>query len=116
MVSLQALGSILAYLTDAKRKLRHVMWVNLREEAVLECDGHTHSLRWPGPPMASDQLEVRPSCPLHTPTLEAFWEIGPGESSEGPRLLLQMEKLRPQEEQTQGVADLGLLLWSSPWL
>jgi len=55
--SAKALGSILAYLTDAKRKLRHVVWVNLREEAVLECDGHTHSLRWPGPPMASDQLE-----------------------------------------------------------
>ncbi|XP_073734976.1 paladin isoform X6 [Callorhinus ursinus] len=55
--SAKALESILAYLTDAKRKLRHVVWVNLREEAVLECDGHTHSLRWPGPPMASDQLE-----------------------------------------------------------
>uniref|UniRef100_A0A8C0QE73 Paladin n=1 Tax=Canis lupus familiaris TaxID=9615 RepID=A0A8C0QE73_CANLF len=55
--STKALGSVLAYLTDAKRKLRHVVWVNLREEAVLECDGHTHSLRCPGPPMASDQLE-----------------------------------------------------------
>uniref|UniRef100_A0A673V857 Paladin n=1 Tax=Suricata suricatta TaxID=37032 RepID=A0A673V857_SURSU len=55
--STKALGSILAYLTDAKRKLQHVVWVNLREEAVLECDGHTHSLRWPGPPMDSDQLE-----------------------------------------------------------
>ncbi|CAD7675734.1 unnamed protein product [Nyctereutes procyonoides] len=55
--SAKALGSVLAYLTDAKRKLRHVVWVNLREEAVLECDGHTHSLRCPGPPMASDQLE-----------------------------------------------------------
>ncbi|XP_047681840.1 paladin isoform X3 [Prionailurus viverrinus] len=55
--SAKALGSILAYLTDAKRKLKHVVWVNLREEAVLECDGHTHSLRWPGPPMAPDQLE-----------------------------------------------------------
>ncbi|XP_004769576.1 paladin [Mustela putorius furo] len=55
--SAKALGSILAYLTDAKRKLRHVVWVSLREEAVLECDGHTHSLKWPGPPMASDQLE-----------------------------------------------------------
>ncbi|XP_053438729.1 paladin isoform X2 [Nycticebus coucang] len=56
--STKALGSILAYLTDAKRKLRQVVWVNLREEAVLECDGHTHSLRWPGPPMAPDQLET----------------------------------------------------------
>ncbi|KAM9197335.1 paladin [Dugong dugon] len=55
--SAKALGSILAYLTDAKRKLRQVVWVSLREEAVLECDGQTHSLRWPGPPMAPDQLE-----------------------------------------------------------
>ncbi|XP_069316797.1 paladin [Eulemur rufifrons] len=56
--SAKALGSILAYLTDAKRKLRQVVWVNLREEAVLECDGRTHSLRWPGPPVAPDQLEA----------------------------------------------------------
>lgn len=56
--STKALGSILAYLTDAKRKLRQVVWVNLRQEAVLQCDGHTHSLRWPGPPLLSDQLEA----------------------------------------------------------
>lgn len=55
--SAKALGSILTYLTDAKRKLRQVVWVNLREEAVLECDGHTHSLRTHGPPMTADQLE-----------------------------------------------------------
>uniref|UniRef100_A0A8D0NE04 Paladin n=1 Tax=Sus scrofa TaxID=9823 RepID=A0A8D0NE04_PIG len=55
--SAKALGSILAYLTDTRRKLRQVVWVSLREEAVLECDGHTHSLRWPGPPMAPHQLE-----------------------------------------------------------
>uniref|UniRef100_A0A8C2RG24 Paladin n=1 Tax=Capra hircus TaxID=9925 RepID=A0A8C2RG24_CAPHI len=55
--SAKALGSILAYLTDSKRKLQQVVWVNLREEAVLECDGRTHSLRRPGPPMAPDQLE-----------------------------------------------------------
>ncbi|XP_066206291.1 paladin isoform X3 [Saccopteryx leptura] len=56
--SAKALGSILAYLTDAKRKLWQVVWVNLREEAVLECDGHPHSLRRPGPPMTADQLEA----------------------------------------------------------
>ncbi|XP_008056044.1 paladin [Carlito syrichta] len=56
--SAKALRSILAYLTDAKRKLRQVVWVNLREEAVLECDGHTHSLQRPGPPMGPDQLET----------------------------------------------------------
>ncbi|XP_058154954.1 paladin isoform X2 [Dasypus novemcinctus] len=55
--SAKALRNILAYLTDAKRKLRQVVWVSLREEAVLECDGHTHSLQWPGSPMAPDQLE-----------------------------------------------------------
>ncbi|KAI4550218.1 hypothetical protein MJT46_018944 [Ovis ammon polii x Ovis aries] len=55
--SAKALGSILAYLTDSKRRLQQVVWVNLREEAVLECDGRAHSLRRPGPPMAPDQLE-----------------------------------------------------------
>ncbi|XP_033698488.1 paladin isoform X2 [Tursiops truncatus] len=55
--SAKALGSILAYLTDTKRKLQQVVWVNLREEAVLECDGRTHSLRWPGPPTAPSQVE-----------------------------------------------------------
>ncbi|KAM9702026.1 paladin isoform 2-T10 [Dama dama] len=55
--SAKALGSILTYLTDSKRKLQQVVWVNLREEAVLECDGRTHSLRRPGPPMAPEQLE-----------------------------------------------------------
>uniref|UniRef100_A0AC11EGW4 Phosphatase domain containing paladin 1 n=1 Tax=Ovis aries TaxID=9940 RepID=A0AC11EGW4_SHEEP len=66
--SAKALGSILAYLTDSKRRLQQVVWVNLREEAVLECDGRTHSLRPPGPPMAPDQLEEvfsqhRGACP-----------------------------------------------------
>ncbi|XP_005390110.1 PREDICTED: paladin [Chinchilla lanigera] len=54
----KALGSILTYLTDAKRKLQQVVWVNLREDAVLECDGHIHSLRPPGAPMAPAQLEA----------------------------------------------------------
>lgn len=55
----QALGNILAYLSDAKRKLRQVVWINLREEVVLECDGHMHSLWPPGPTLAPEQLEVR---------------------------------------------------------
>ncbi|XP_030797305.1 paladin isoform X4 [Rhinopithecus roxellana] len=53
-----ALASILAYLMDAKRRLQKVVWVSLREEAVLECDGHTHSLRRPGSPVTPDQLET----------------------------------------------------------
>ncbi|XP_006889104.1 PREDICTED: paladin [Elephantulus edwardii] len=55
--STKALGSLLAYLTDAKRKLRQVMWVSLREEPVLECDGQTHSLRGPDISVDPDQLE-----------------------------------------------------------
>ncbi|ELW70944.1 Paladin [Tupaia chinensis] len=61
--SAKALGSILAYLTDAKRKLRQVVWVNLREEPVLECDGHTRSLRWPGAPALESQLKTHLSVP-----------------------------------------------------
>lgn len=87
-LSPQALGSILAYLTDTKRKLQQVVWVNLREEAVLECDGRTHSLRWPGPPTAPSQVEVRPSCLVRTPALEAFWGLGLKGSSEASVLLL----------------------------
>lgn len=83
----QALGSVLAYLTDAKRKLQQVVWVSLREEAVLECDGHSHSLRWPGPPMTADQLEVRAFCLLRSPTLDASWGIGLGRSLKGPMLV-----------------------------
>lgn len=41
--SAKALGSILTYLTDAKRKPWQVVWVNLWEEAVLQCDSHTQS-------------------------------------------------------------------------
>ncbi|XP_036121219.1 paladin [Molossus molossus] len=76
--SAKALGSILAYLTDAKRKLRQIVWVNLREEAVLECDGHTHSLRRPGPPLTTDQLES-----LET-QLKAHLSVPPP-GAEGPR-------------------------------
>lgn len=56
--SAKALGRILTYLRDAKRKLQQVVWVNLREDAVLECDSHIHSLRLPGPPMTPAQLEA----------------------------------------------------------
>lgn len=53
---------------------------------MLECDGHTHSLRMHGPPMTADQLEVRPFCLLHARTLEASWGLGLGASVEGPML------------------------------
>ncbi|KAF6110531.1 phosphatase domain containing paladin 1 [Phyllostomus discolor] len=76
--SAKALGSILAYLTDAKRKLQQVVWVNLREEAVLECDGRTHSLRGPASPGTADRLED-----LET-QLKAHLSVPPS-GAEGPR-------------------------------
>lgn len=76
--STKALGSILAYLTDAKRKLQQVVWVNLREEAVLECDGRTHSLRGPALPVTADRLEE-----LET-QLKAHLSVPPP-GAEGPR-------------------------------
>lgn len=35
-----------------------MVWINLREEVVLECDGRMHSLWPPGPTLAPEQLEV----------------------------------------------------------
>lgn len=78
LLSRQALGSILAYLTDAKRKLQQVVWVNLREEAVLECDGRTHSLRGPAPPVTADRLEVRPSASCTPCTPAKAWGLDLG--------------------------------------
>lgn len=56
--STKALGCVLAHLTGAKRKLQQVMWVNLREELVVQLDGHPHSLLWSGPALDPHQLEA----------------------------------------------------------
>uniref|UniRef100_A0A8C2TD83 Phosphatase domain containing paladin 1 n=1 Tax=Coturnix japonica TaxID=93934 RepID=A0A8C2TD83_COTJA len=51
--SSKALGSVLRYLTDAKRKHSHILWVSLREEVVLEGNEQIYTLREPG---SLDQL------------------------------------------------------------
>ncbi|XP_034049147.1 paladin isoform X1 [Thalassophryne amazonica] len=43
----EATGTVLAHLTDEKRKHRHVLWVNLQEELVLEGNGHIFTPREP---------------------------------------------------------------------
>ncbi|XP_066478356.1 paladin isoform X1 [Tiliqua scincoides] len=61
----KAIGSVLNYLTDAKRKYSHILWVNLREEVVLEGNEQTYTLREVGsleqhiivPVMSPEQLE-----------------------------------------------------------
>ncbi|NWV74370.1 PALD protein, partial [Dasyornis broadbenti] len=46
--SSKTLGSVLRYLTDAKRKHSRIVWINLREEAVLEGNEQIYTLREPG--------------------------------------------------------------------
>lgn len=61
----KAIGSVLTYLTDAKRKYSHILWINLREEVVLEGNEQTYTLREVGsleqqivvPVMSPEQLE-----------------------------------------------------------
>ena len=56
---------------DAKRKHARIVWINLREEAVLEGNEQIYTLREPGyleelipvPTTSPQQLEVS-SCPL----------------------------------------------------
>ncbi|KAJ6657742.1 hypothetical protein lerEdw1_001929 [Lerista edwardsae] len=61
----KATGTVLNYLTDAKRKYSRILWVNLREEVVLEGNEQTYTLREVGsleqqiivPVMSPEQLE-----------------------------------------------------------
>ncbi|KAM6415534.1 paladin isoform 1-T1 [Rhynochetos jubatus] len=63
--SSKTLGSVLRYLTDAKRKHARIVWINLREEAVLEANEQIYTLREPGhleelipvPAASTQQLE-----------------------------------------------------------
>ncbi|KAK2530830.1 Pald1 [Columba guinea] len=59
--SSKSLGSVLRYLTDAKRKHRHILWINLREEVVLEGNEQIYTLREPG------QLEELIPVPTASP-------------------------------------------------
>lgn len=82
----QALGSVLRYLTDAKRKHSRILWVSLREEVVLEGNEQIYTLREPGsldqlipvPVSTPEQLEVSLSFGVHLVCLvlpwgNAFW-------------------------------------------
>lgn len=46
-VCVQATGTVLAHLTDEKRKHSHVLWVNLQDELVLEGNGQIFTPREP---------------------------------------------------------------------
>ncbi|NWV09682.1 PALD protein, partial [Ptilonorhynchus violaceus] len=63
--SSKTLGSVLRYLMDAKRKHARIVWISLREEAVVEGNEQIYTLREPGhleelipvPAASAQQLE-----------------------------------------------------------
>ncbi|NXN17968.1 PALD protein, partial [Indicator maculatus] len=67
--SSKSLGSVLRYLTDAKRKHARIVWVSLREEAVLEANDQIYTLREPG--HLEELIPVPAASPQQLEKLEA---------------------------------------------
>ncbi|NXO24106.1 PALD protein, partial [Cisticola juncidis] len=67
--SSKALGSVLQYLTDAKRKHSRIVWISLREEAVLEGNEQIYTLREPG--LLEELIPVPAASPQQLEKLEA---------------------------------------------
>ncbi|KAI1231595.1 hypothetical protein IHE44_0007668 [Lamprotornis superbus] len=67
--SSKTLGSVLRYLTDAKRKHSRIVWINLREEAVLEGNEQIYTLREPG--FLEELIPVPAASPQQLEKLEA---------------------------------------------
>ncbi|NXM18521.1 PALD protein, partial [Ploceus nigricollis] len=67
--SSKSLGSVLRYLTDAKRKHSRIVWINLREEAVLEGNEQIYTLREPG--LLEELIPVPAASPQQLEKLEA---------------------------------------------
>ncbi|NXF64884.1 PALD protein, partial [Ciccaba nigrolineata] len=67
--SSKTLGSVLRYLTDAKRKHARIVWINLREEAVLEGNEQIYTLR--EPEHLEELIPVPTASPQQLEKLEA---------------------------------------------
>ncbi|XP_005430089.1 paladin [Geospiza fortis] len=67
--SSKSLGSVLRYLTDAKRKHSRILWISLREEAVLEGNEQIYTLREPG--LLEELIPVPAASPQQLEKLEA---------------------------------------------
>ncbi|NXX33554.1 PALD protein, partial [Nicator chloris] len=71
--SSKTLGGVLRYLTDAKRKHSRIVWINLREEAVLEGNEQIYTLREPG--LLEELIPVPAASPQQLEKLEAALKV-----------------------------------------
>ncbi|XP_071605079.1 paladin [Heliangelus exortis] len=67
--SSKTLGSVLRYLTDAKRKHARILWISLREEVVLEGNEQIYTMREPG--HLEELIPVLTASPQQLEKLEA---------------------------------------------
>ncbi|NXA36679.1 PALD protein, partial [Eudromia elegans] len=88
--SSKALGTVLRYLTDGKRRHSRVLWVNLREEVVLDGHEQVYTLREPGSP---EELLTVPACsPEQLEKLEATLKSELLKSQKWLEVYLEAEK------------------------
>uniref|UniRef100_U3IF62 Paladin n=1 Tax=Anas platyrhynchos platyrhynchos TaxID=8840 RepID=U3IF62_ANAPP len=88
--SSKTLGSVLRYLTDAKRKHSRILWVNLREEVVLEGNEQVYTLREPG--SLDELVPVPASTPEQLEKLEAALKGDLLKSQQWLEVYLEAEK------------------------
>ncbi|KAF7247393.1 Paladin, partial [Varanus komodoensis] len=86
----KAIGSVLSYLTDAKRKYSHILWVNLREEVVLEGNEQIYTLREPG--NLEQQIAVPVTSPEQLEKLESVLKNDLLKSQKWIEVYLEQEK------------------------
>nr|XP_043869713.1 paladin isoform X1 [Solea senegalensis] len=86
----EASSTVLAHLTDEKRKHRHVLWVNLQEELVLEGNGQIFT---PREPSCLDQHIPVPSCdPQQIEKLETSLKEGILQAQKWLEVTLEQDK------------------------
>ncbi|XP_062989070.1 paladin isoform X2 [Elgaria multicarinata webbii] len=86
----KASGSVLSYLTDAKRKYSHILWVNLREEVVLEGNEQIYTLREVG--NLEQQITVPVTSPEQLEKLESALKNDLLKSQKWIEVYLEQEK------------------------
>nr|XP_028585398.1 paladin isoform X1 [Podarcis muralis]XP_028585399.1 paladin isoform X1 [Podarcis muralis]XP_028585400.1 paladin isoform X1 [Podarcis muralis] len=86
----KAIGNVLSYLTDAKRKYSHILWVNLREDVVLEGNEQTYTVREVG--NLEQQITVPATSPEQLEKLESVVKNDLLKSQKWLEVYLEQEK------------------------